>query len=105
MSSTVIMKKVVAHKDVPAFQWFIALITKLLNHVQRDRTSGNLKPENQFEIHVFVTSFEEKLKGSLSLKEEDENFPSPGRASDAEGKIPSYDTSSYPFLLFHVILL
>jgi hypothetical protein len=58
-------------QDVPAFQWFIALIAKLLNNVEKDRSSGSLKPENAFEIHLFVTSFDEKLKGPLQLKEQE----------------------------------
>ena len=59
-----------AHRDVPSFQWFVALVAKMDNKLCADRANGNLSPKNLLQIHMFVTRYDATKAGRVVSMQE-----------------------------------
>ena len=50
----------VRHSELGSFQWFVALITKLMTKHEMNKQAGNIGAKNNVQIHIYVTSYNAK---------------------------------------------
>jgi len=74
----------VRHKEVFAFQWFVGMLTQLLDVTADNRAKGKIKNHHFSEVHIFVTSYKEGQRPT-SFKEHNIALTSNLRALEAGG--------------------
>jgi len=54
----------VRHSELSAFQWFVALLFKLMTKHEINKSNGNVSAKNRVQVHIYVTSYDSKANAA-----------------------------------------